>query len=70
MATLSLASGTASHDVSTVRGGGATSASGTVAFRKVGAGGAFTLNLKTSAGATVAGTIDCSAFAQHAAEGG
>lgn len=70
MAALSLASGTASHDVSTVRGGGATSASGTVAFRKVGAGGAFTLNLKTSAGATVAGTIDCSAFAQHAAEGG
>jgi hypothetical protein len=70
MVTLSVSSGNASHDVNTVRGGGATSGSGKVAFQKSGEGGTFTIDAKTKGGAAITGTIQCAAFAPHMAEGG
>ena len=70
MVNLSLRSGSASHDVNTVRGGGSTTGSGTVTLAKAGAGGTFTVNAKTKAGVAITGTIKCGTFAPHIAEGG
>lgn len=70
MVTLSVNSGSASHEINTVRGGGATSGSGKVTFEKSGAGGVFTIAGKTKDGAALSGTIKCDAFAPHIAEGG
>ena len=70
MVTLSLTSGRTSHEVNTVRGGGATSGSGKVTFAKAGEGGIFTVDAKTQNGTAISGTIKCSAFAPHVAEGG
>ena len=55
--------------VSTVRGGDV-SGSGSVKFQPSGKGGTFTVNAKTKAGDAITGTIECSAFAAHVAEGG
>src|SRR5688572_15318997 len=57
MVTLSVSVGGSSHDVNTVRGGGATSGSGKVALEKSGAGGTFTVDAKTKSGAAISGTI-------------
>ena len=70
MVTLSVNSGSASHEINTVRGGGATSGSGKVTFEKSGAGGVFSITGKTKDGAALSGTIKCDAFAPHIAEGG
>lgn len=70
MVTLSISVGGSSHDVNTVRGGGATSGLGKVALEKSGAGGTFTVDAKTKSGAAITGTIKCDAFAPHIAEGG
>ena len=71
MVTLSVSSGQSSHQVNTVRGGGATSGMGKVTLEKSGGGGgAFTINAKTGDGAVISGTITCEAFAPHLAEGG
>jgi len=70
MVTLSVNNGSASHEINTVRGGGATRGAGKVAFEKSGAGGVFTITGKTGDGAAVSGTISCNAFAPHVAEGG
>ena len=70
MVTLSVTSGNTSHEVNTVRGGGATSGSGKVTLAKAGEGGTFTLDAKTQNGTAISGTIKCSAFAPHLAEGG
>jgi hypothetical protein len=70
MVTLSVTSGSTSHEVNTVRGGGAVSGSGRVNFQPSGNGGTFTLDLRTKNGVTVSGTIRCDAIAPHMAEGG
>ena len=70
MVTLTVRTGDSSHEVNTVRGGGATSGSGKVTFAKSGNGGTFTVEAKGKDGAPITGTISCSAFARHAAEGG
>ena len=70
MVTLSVNSGSASHEINTVRAGGAPSGSGKVTFEKSGAGGLFTIAGKTKDGVAVSGTIKCDAFAPHIAEGG
>jgi hypothetical protein len=70
MVTLSVNSGSTSHEVNTVRGGGPTSGSGTVTFQKSGDGGTFTIDAKTKTGAAISGTIHCDTFAPHMAEGG
>ena len=70
MVTLSVSTGDSSHQVNTVRGGGASSGSGKVTFEKSGTGGTFTLDAKTKDGAAITGTIRCEAFAPHIAEGG
>jgi hypothetical protein len=70
MVTLSVSTGNSSRQISTVRGGGATSGSGKVTLEKSGSGGAFTIDAKTSDGASITGTIKCDAFAPHVAEGG
>jgi hypothetical protein len=70
MVTLSVNSGSTSHRVNTVRGGGATSGSGKVTFQKTGEGGTFTIDAKTKSGAAMTGTIQCDTLAPHMAEGG
>ena len=71
MVTLSVSSsGGSSHQISTARGGGATSGTGTVTLEKSGLGGAFTIDAKTSDGVVISGTIKCDAFAPHIAGGG
>jgi hypothetical protein len=70
MVTLSVSSGKSSHQINTVRGGGATSGMGKVTFEKSGGGGAFTIDAKTVDGVAISGTIKCEAFAPHTAEGG
>ena len=69
MVNLSVRLGNTSHDVNTVRGG-VTTGSGTVTLQKAGAGGTFTVNAQTKAGAAITGTITCDVFAPHIAEGG
>ena len=68
MFSLSL-SGGKSIDISTVRGG-AISGTGTVKLKPGGKGGTFTIDARTRTGETVAGTIECAAFAAAVAEGG
>jgi hypothetical protein len=70
MVTLSVNSGGTSHQVNTVRGGGATSGSGKVTFQKTGDGGTFSIDAKTKSGAAMTGTIQCDTLAPHMAEGG
>lgn len=70
MLTLSASSGNSSHQVSTVRGGNATSGSGRVTLDRSSGGGTFTIDAKTRDGAVISGTIKCDAFAPHVAEGG
>jgi len=70
MVTLSVSSGNASHQMTTVRGGGATSGSGKVTLERSAAGGTFTIDSRTRDGAAISGTIKCDAFAPHIAEGG
>jgi len=70
MVTLSVSSGKSSHQINTVRGGGATSGIGKVTLLKSGGGGAFTIDAKTVDGVAISGTIKCEAFAPHTAEGG
>ena len=70
MVNLSVRNGDASHDVSTVRGGAATTGTGKVTFDKSGDGGTFTLEAVTKAGTVITGRITCDAFAPHMAEGG
>ena len=70
MVTLSVSTGGSSHEVNTVRGGGATSGSGKVTFAKSGNGGTFTVEAKGKDGAPITGTITCDGFAPHGAEGG
>ena len=69
MVSLSVSSGNLSNQVNTVRGG-MTSGSGKVALEKSGNGGIFSVDVKTSSGTPVSGTIKCDAFAPHMAEGG
>ena len=70
MVTLSVASGHTSHEVSTVRGGGAPNGSGKVTVERSGAGARFVLDLKSKDGSPITGTIKCDAFTAHLAEGG
>jgi hypothetical protein len=70
MLSLSIRNGNTSHEVSTVRGGGAPAGSGKITFEKAGAGGTFTIDAKSKDGAPISGTIKCDAFAPHGAEGG
>jgi hypothetical protein len=70
MVTLSVTSGNVSHQVNTVRGGGATAGSGKVTLKPGGSGGTFTVDAKSSKGTAITGTITCDAFAPHVAEGG
>ena len=70
MITLAVSTGTPSHQITTVRGGGSASGSGKVTLAKSGTGGVFTVDAKTSEGASISGTITCDAFAPHIAEGG
>jgi hypothetical protein len=70
MVTLSVRPGRSSHEINTVRGGGATSGSGKVTLAKSGNGGTFTIYAKAKDGAAISGTINCDAFAPHIAEGG
>jgi len=67
--TLSVTSGNVAHQVSTVRGG-TTAGSGKVTLEKSGNGGTFSVDAKSSSGASISGTIKCDAFAPHMAEGG
>jgi hypothetical protein len=69
MVTLSVTSGNVAHQVSTVRGG-TTAGSGKVTLEKSGNGGTFSVDAKSSSGASISGTIKCDAFAPHMAEGG
>ena len=69
MVTLAVTAGNSSQQITTVRGG-STSGSGKVTLAKSGAGGVFTVDAKTGAGAVISGTITCDAFAPHIAEGG
>jgi hypothetical protein len=69
MVTLSVTSGSLSHQVSTVRGG-TTTGSGKVTLEKTGNGGTFSVDAKSSSGTSIGGTIKCDAFAPHMAEGG
>ena len=69
MVTLSVTSGNVAHQVNTVRGA-TTSGSGKVTLEKAGNGGTFTVDAKSSIGASISGTIKCDAFAPHMAEGG
>ena len=55
--------------VRTVRGG-EVSGSGAVRFEASGKGGAFTVDAKDKAGASITGTIKCEAFTAAVAEGG
>ena len=68
MVTLSVTSGNTSHQINTVRGGGASSGSGTL--EKSGNGGTFTVDAKAASGVAVTGTIKCDSFAPHVDEGG
>jgi hypothetical protein len=70
MVTLSVTGGNFSHQVSTVRGGGATTGSGKITLERAGNGGTFSVDAKTSSGTPISGTITCDAFAPHTAEGG
>ena len=70
MVNLSVRNGAVSHEITTVRGGAATSGAGKITFEKSGAGGTLTVDARTSAGTAIAGTIKCNAFAPHTAEGG
>ena len=70
MMTLAVSTGTASHQITTVRGGSSASGSGKVTLAKSAAGGVFTVDAKTGDGAAISGTITCDAFAPHIAEGG
>jgi hypothetical protein len=69
MVNLSVAGGSGSHTVSTVKGGQETG-SGTVKFEKAGNGGIFTIDAKTAKNVAITGTIKCDSFAPHIAEGG
>jgi hypothetical protein len=70
MLTMSVSTGNVSQQINTVRGGGPTSGSASVALQKAGSGGTFTIQAKTKDGAAITGTIRCSTFAEHIAEGG
>jgi hypothetical protein len=70
MVNLSIDSGNASHQVSTVRGGGPVQGTAKVAFEKSGAGGTFVLDARAKDGTAMTGTVKCDAFAPHVAEGG
>ena len=70
MVNLSIDSGTSSHEVSTVRGGGPVQGTAKVTFEKSGAGGTFTVDARAKDGTAMTGTIQCDAFARHAAAGG
>lgn len=70
MVTLSVTSGKTSHQINTVRGGGATSGSGKVTLEQSGTGGTFTVDARAASGVAVTGTIKCDSFAPHVAEGG
>ena len=70
MVTLSVTAGTASHSVTTVRGGGQVEGSAKVTLEKAGNGGTFTLDARAKDGTAISGTIKCDAFAPHVAEGG
>ena len=69
MFSLSTNVGTASRDVSTVRGGPVTG-SGKVTFEPAGNGGTFRIAAKAPDGTSISGTIKCDAFTPHVAEGG
>lgn len=69
MITLSVTSGSLSHQINTVRGG-TTTGSGKVTLVRAGNGGTFSVDAKTSSGTPISGTIKCDAFAPHTAEGG
>jgi hypothetical protein len=69
MVNLSVTGGSASHNVSTVKGG-QPMGSGTVKFEKSGSGGIFTVDAKTAKNVAISGTIKCDSFAPHIAEGG
>lgn len=69
MFTVAFGSGDAAGTVSRVRGG-TTAGSGTVTFEPSGKGGTFRIDAKTADGRAVSGTVTCSAFTPHVAEGG
>ena len=66
------AAGNESHVVNTVKtgDGGEPQGSGRVAFTPGGSGGTFTINATAATGATIAGTMKCSAFSAVVDEGG
>ena len=70
MVNVSIDTGSSSHNVSTVRGGGPVEGTGKVTLAKSGAGGTFTLDARAKNGTALTGTIKCDAFAPHIAEGG
>ena len=69
MVSLTVASGKASHRVSTIRGA-AIAGSAKAQLEPAGQGGTFTVYAKSAEGADILGTIRCDAFAPHIAEGG